>query len=336
MWSRAVAVFLLLQSSSGRIATGHSAAVDPSSARLTTDLVIGVDQDDVVLGRIVDVAVDSQDNIYALDASVEAIHRFSPEGRYLGSFGGHGEGPGEFDAPGCFAIGMDDRVYVAGFGLNIEVLHTNGIPTDRIKRATTSPARSIAVDDNGDIYVVEVDIIDQKMIHKYSGQSHKLVKAFCDTYAVGHDVDTREESIFALGAVAVENDRVYYVQSYPHKIRTFDLSGVLVQEFDARVDESKAPRRRLGASGVQYQVPASFSRTIVPLDGDRLLTILGLPFEGSDGTSYLDIYDRSNGARMASITNPGTVDICCHDRTGRLYSTEVRDDLPVVVRYLLR
>jgi len=233
------------------------------------------------------------------------------------------------------AIGFGDRVYVSGDDLYIEVLAANGMPLDRIKRVTTSPALSLAVDDNGDIYVVELDLIDQKMIHKYAGESHQLVKSFCDSYAVGHDVDTREEAIFAQGSIAVEDDRVFYVQSYPHKIRTFDLSGTLIKEFDARTAESKAPRRRIDARGVQYQVPASFSRTIVPLEREQLLTIFCLPFEGSGGTIYLDLYRQSDGARIASITNPPTVDIFCRDSRGRLYSAEVRDDVPVVVRYRL-
>jgi len=336
MWTRAIVVFSLLQLSSSGFTAKNSIAAGSPAIALKADLVVAPDEDDVVLGRIVDVAVDSRDNIYALDASAEAVHKFSADGRFTGSFGGRGEGPGEFNGPRCLTIGFGDRVYVSGSSLYIEVLDTNGIPLDRIKRVTTSPAQSLAVDDNGDVYVVEADLIDQKMIHKYSGESRGLVKSFCDTYAVGHDVDTREEGTFALGAIAIEDGQVFYVQSYPHKVRTFDLSGTLIKEFDARVAESKAPRRRLGPSGVQYQVPASFSRTIVPLDDEQVLTIFVLPFEGAGGTRYLDIYRRSDGARVASITNPPTIDICCRDRQGRLYSTEVRDEVPVLVRYLLR
>ena len=173
------------------------------------------------------------------------------------------------------------------------------------------------------------------MIHKYAGKSGQLIQSFCDSYAVGHDIDTREESKFARGSIVVLNDLVFYVQSYPHKIRTFDLSGTLVKEFDARTAESEVPRTRFVTGGAQYQVPASFSRTIVPLEGEQLLTILGLPFEGSGGSGYLDIYRYSDGARIASIKDPPTIDISCRDSRGRLYSVETRADVPVVVRYRL-
>jgi hypothetical protein len=336
MWSRAIAAFLILQLLSSGFRAERSVAAESPTITLEDDLVIGLDEDDVVLGRIVDVAVDSRDDIYVLDASAPTVHKFTQDGRYLASIGGPGEGPGEFNTPSCLTIGSDDRVYVSGGDLYVEVLAADGSPLERIKRVTNAPAQALAVDDHGDIYVVALDLLDQKMIHKYSGKSHELVESFCDSYAVGHDVDTREESIFAQGSIAVEYGRVFYVQSYPHKIRIFDLSGTLIKEFDARTAESKAPRRRFGANGVQYQVPASLSRTIIPLEGgEQLLTILALPFEGSGGTSYLDIYRQSDGARIASIKDPPTVSIYCRDSRGRLYSTEARDDVPVAVRYRL-
>ena len=335
MWSRAIVAFLILQLLSSGIGAERSVAAESPTITLKDDLVIGLDQSDIVLGRIVEVAVDAWEDIYVLDASVQTVHKFAHDGRYLASIGGPGEGPGEFYAPSCLAIGPDDRVYISGRDLYTEVIAANGTPLDRIKRVTNNPAQSLAVDDHGDIYVVALDLIDQKMIHKYSGKSRQPVKSFCDSYAVGHDVDTREESVYAMGSIAVENGRVFYVQSYPHKIRTFDLSGTLIKEFDARTAESKAPRSRIDARGVQYQLPASFSRTIVPLGGDRLLTILGLPFEESGSTSYLDIYRQSDGARIASIEDAPTLHISCRDSRGRLYSIEVRDDVPVVVRYRL-
>jgi hypothetical protein len=335
MWSRAIAAFLILQLLSSGIAAERSVAAESPAITLEDDLVIGLDQDDLVLGRIVDVALDSRENIYVLDASVQTVHKFAHDGRYLASIGGPGEGPGEFYAPSCLAIGLDDRVYISGHDLYVEVIAADGTPLDRIKRATNNWAQSIAVDDHGDIYVVELDLLDQKMIHKYSGKSHELVEPFCDTYAVGHDVDTRVESVFALGSIAVGNGRLFYVQSYPHKIRIFDLSGTLIKEFDARTAESKAPQSEIDANGVRYQSPASFSRTIVPLDGERLLTILGLRSEGSGITGYLDIYRQSDGTRIASIEDAPTTYISCCDSRGRLYSIEVRDDLPVVVRYRL-
>jgi hypothetical protein len=335
MWLHAIAAFLVLQLSSSAFAAERSVAAESPTMTLEDDLVIGLAAGDIPLGRIVDVAVDSREQVYVLDAAAQTIHKFAHDGRYLASIGRAGEGPGEFNAPGCMAIGADDRLYVSGGDLYVEVFAADGLPLDRIQRVNTGPAQSLAVDDHGDVFVVALNVIDQSMIHKYAGESGRLVRSFCSSYAAGHDVDTREESVFARGTIAVANERIFYVQSYPHKIRTFDLSGTLIREFDARTAESRAPRTKFDAHGVQFQVPASFSRTIVALDGERLLTILGLPFEGSGGSGYLDLYRASDGARLASIEDPPTVDICCRDDQGRLYSVEARDEVPVVVRYRL-
>jgi hypothetical protein len=347
----AIAACVILQISWN--ACGAERAVVSPVITLEDDLIIGQKRDDIALGRVLDIAVDSREQIYVLDASAQAVHKFTPEGRFLATIGGPGDAPGHFNDPRCLAIGPEDRLYVSGGDPYIEILLTDGKPSDRIKRVEASPAQSIAVDRQGDLYVVALDLVDQKMIHKYSGKSGQLTQSFCDSYAVGKDLDTREEAAFAAGTVAVSGDRLVYVQSYPQKIRTFDLSGTLLAEFDARVQESEAPRTSHGPEGFRVFLPTSFSRTIVPLDGGELLTILGLVPAGPGGKDsggavptspataprargYLDIYRQSDGVRVAAMQNPPTVDICCRDGRGRVYSAEARNNASVVVRYRLK
>lgn len=313
-----------------------SLATEKSSITLVDDLVIGPSGSGVALGTAIDVDVDSHGNIYVIDAASGRIHKFTDHGQYVTSIGDLNSDQGGFDAPRCLAIGSDDLLYVAGGGPYVDVLDEEGVPLRKVERANKSAAQSIAVDDSGDIYVVALNLIDQKMIHRYDGKSGTLVRSFCDSYAVGRDIDTRIEAVHALGSIAIENDRIYYVQSYPHRIMTFDLAGELVGAFDARTTESEVPPSRFDSSGSELRVPQSLSRTIVPLDEDLLLTILALPFANPEhGGGFLDLYRASDGARLASMDDPPTAIISCRDRRGRLYSTEVRGNEPVVVRYRL-
>ncbi len=63
-----------------------------------TGIVYGTNQseDTYLLGRLRQVAVDNDGNLYVSDNVDSQVHRFGPDGSYLGAFGGRGEGPGEF------------------------------------------------------------------------------------------------------------------------------------------------------------------------------------------------------------------------------------------------
>lgn len=89
---------------SGRVVVSNP---DPSTStttdtfRMVEDLRIGAVvgdgiQDPFVFGAIVSSAVDELGNIYVADAQWREIRVFDPEGDFLHSIGGPGEGPGEF------------------------------------------------------------------------------------------------------------------------------------------------------------------------------------------------------------------------------------------------
>jgi len=57
------------------------------------------DQEDYLLGAVVQVLGDEAGNIYLLDAQLCQVHRFGPTGEYGGSLSREGEGPGENRSP---------------------------------------------------------------------------------------------------------------------------------------------------------------------------------------------------------------------------------------------
>lgn len=67
--------------------------------------------------HIDDLCCDDENNLYVADSGWNKIFKFNPGGRYLGSFGREGQGPGEFLAqPGRFPLrisfGNDGNIYV--------------------------------------------------------------------------------------------------------------------------------------------------------------------------------------------------------------------------------
>lgn len=78
-----------------------STAEGAPDIQLLEDLVIGGNTSDprAAFGNLLDVAVDVQGNIYAIDFRGNHVQVFDPSGNFLRSLGAKGEGPGEFSGP---------------------------------------------------------------------------------------------------------------------------------------------------------------------------------------------------------------------------------------------
>ncbi len=75
-----------------------------------------------------DVVCDKAGNFYVADyGENDRVQVFSPEGKWLRQWGGHGYGPGQFLRPRAMAIDDQDRIYVADSATHrIQVFDTSG------------------------------------------------------------------------------------------------------------------------------------------------------------------------------------------------------------------
>jgi len=74
--------------------------------------ISGDEEDEFLFGVLTQIASDVEGNIYLLDAQLNQVMVFSPEGEYLRSIGREGEGPGEFRRPSDMFITPDGTVAV--------------------------------------------------------------------------------------------------------------------------------------------------------------------------------------------------------------------------------
>ena len=97
------------------------------------------------------VAADGAGNVYALGEFNDAVFKFSPDGRFQTRFGGDGDEPGLFRAPGAIAVDNQGRVYVADFK-GVQVFDQNGryVKVINVKGA----ASGLAFNDKNELLVV--------------------------------------------------------------------------------------------------------------------------------------------------------------------------------------
>ena len=96
---------------------------------LQEDLSIGSEDDKNYFFYVVkDIAVDSEGNIYVVDARNYRIQKFDRNGKYLQTIGRQGQGPGEFQRPA--RIQLDDltgNIYVRDAPINLHIFNNSGI-----------------------------------------------------------------------------------------------------------------------------------------------------------------------------------------------------------------
>lgn len=118
------------------------------------DLAIGNEDDDQFsFFRANDLEIDSDGNIFVLDAGNGRIQKFAPDGDYLQTFGKKGQGPGELNSPFAFAFDTQGNLYV-GDGQKIHVFDSLG----KFQRSITLVERIMNFYVDGDGYFVATGI----------------------------------------------------------------------------------------------------------------------------------------------------------------------------------
>src|SRR5208337_412115 len=113
-------------------------------------------------GYPTDVVIDSTENFYVAEyGENDRIQVFSPEGKWLREWGGHGYEPGEFLRPRALAIGPDHCLYVCELGNHrVQKFTRDGSPLGIWGRSGRGPGElnnpwALAVDHYGDVSVID-------------------------------------------------------------------------------------------------------------------------------------------------------------------------------------
>jgi hypothetical protein len=304
---------------------------------LVPDISIGVDDGDenYVLGRVFDIATDSRGRILVLDNGFSRVQVYDSTGAYVQSIGRKGEGPGEFAFPTAIDVDVLDNLYIASRG-RISVFDRDGRFVEEFRhRHADSNVRSLRVNAGVGIYLSCLDILEQKVVHKYS-DAREFMLSFCDSYAVGEDIDIRIEQAYAGGFIDIGmNGRILYTQMTPYEIRVFSADGEPLLIVQRENDFVERPRTEVRADGSMNLSVRSGSSAILAARDGRFLNIVRVWSEARKSTSVIiDLFDQ-DGRLLRTLEREHNISIKRGDGDDRLYGVET-EEYPKVVRYRVR
>lgn len=301
---------------------------------LLTDLSIGVDDDgeDYVFGRIFDVTADSRGRILILDNGFSRVQVYDSTGAFIQSIGRKGEGPGEFAFPTAIDVDDLDNLYVASRG-RISVFNRDGRFVEEFRhRNPDSNVRSLRIDLGVGIYLSCLDILEQKVLHKYDS-NYEFVRSFCDSYAAGEDVDLRIEQTYGGGAIDLGPDgKIFYTQMTPYEIRTFSPNGEPLLVVHRENDFVEPAPTHVPPDGRMNLGVRSGSSAIVTTRDGGFLNVVRVWDESTKSTDVIiDLFDR-DGRLLLTLKEHRNMSIKRGDDRGRLYAVDT-NEYPKVVRY---
>ncbi len=167
-----------------------------------------------------DVVSDKAGNFYVADyGENDRVQVFSPDGKWLRQWGGHGYGPGEFLRPRALAIDDDDHIYVADSGTHrIQVFDTQG----KLLRAFGSRGAGL-----GELaYPFDVAIGPDHCLYVCEYGNHRVQKFRLDGTPLGvwGESGRKPGQLYNPWALAVDGrGAVSVVDSNNHRVQRFRL-----------------------------------------------------------------------------------------------------------------
>ncbi len=165
-----------------------------------------------------DVEIGPQGRVWVVDSGNHRLVAFDPNGGFLFTVGGPGQGNGQMQGPLGLGIDKTGNVYVADAGnFRIQIFSRKG------EFVATLPLK----DENGPLRPADVAIGDEGQLYVTANTRHKVVKLASDGTALtswGSEGVSQGEFRYP-ATIVVRNGLVYVVDVLNTRIQIFDETG---------------------------------------------------------------------------------------------------------------
>jgi sugar lactone lactonase YvrE len=213
-------------------------------------------------------ALDSRGNLYILDTGNHRVQKFSPEGRYLASFGRQGQGPGDFSYPDSIDIDGEDMVWVSDpNNQRIQVLTPEGVERktlsfvkERVGKIRRTKSGFLMAGGGG-VFFGGPEMDEEKALPKLFKKldlNGQVAGEYAEPFDFEHPLVNQMGNQVTLAVDG--NDYVYLAYLYQNRIDKYSPEGKLLWRADRKLDYSTDPpkdkgKREARGGGVTIQMP---------------------------------------------------------------------------------
>ena len=212
-----------------------------------------------MFGYIADVATDGNETLYILDSEYNEVRMFDFSGNLLGSFGGPGEGPGEFRTPQEIAVSGRTIFVVEDIRIHVFEHQASGVMLkDSFSRDFMGFSGNCAI--NGHLYTSGYKPKAEHLVHRLTADGVRK-NSFVEVYASANTSVQTTMSLESLLACSEKHRIVGVIKDNIPALTAYTEDGVVVwrtrlADFKPRVMEEDIEREwgramiRQGAPGV--------------------------------------------------------------------------------------
>ncbi len=272
-----------------------------------------------------DIAMDASGNIYVLDSANHRVQKFSPEGRYLATFGRRGQGPGEFYNPDSMDIDAHGFFYVMdSYQSRIQKL-THAGAGDRTIRLLDTSLQKLRCLKSGNLAVrgslLPYSFMDkaksQKLIEVLDQEGIPL-RSFVDAVNYGDGIISVYANAFEY--TVDRDDNFYLTYAFQNKIEKYNADGKLLWRADRPLNFAPSS---WGANFSEAEMNICSAGIAVDVKRRIWVVTLERPLRKEEKVekSMIGFKSRSTGATTITRTAKGNTDL----RTSDSYKLEIFD-----------
>ena len=311
----------------------------PNKLTLKEELTIGGEnKEEYIFSRIIDIAVDDMERIYAADAREGHIKIFDKNGNYIKTIGKKGKGPGEFYFIFSLQITPKNELVVYDIGnRRVSFFNLNG---EFIKSVSSGKVWALRckIDSKGNFVVTEgvSDPKNSRYELKKFDSNFNLIKVMGQSPYPSPDAFNPFMPFDQW--VLTENDYIFYAYPENYEIKIFDPSCKLIKKIvkeyepvEITEEEKKEAMKRAVFRGIKFafsKYHSAFQRFSIDDEGRIFVRTWEKTEDGKN--YYYNIFD-PEGRYIAKIPLKIFPRLW---KKGKLYTIEENEEgFPIIKRY---